>query len=105
MMKIFKLNKYCRLCGEYINIDPLLTLGNQCISAFVNTEEIIPLEAPLELVLCPKCNLLQLKHTTNPDLLYNEGYGYRTGLNSTMIQEMKNIVEATLKRKLLEHGD
>lgn len=99
----YKENKHCRLCN-FNGLKEVLTLGNQCISAFVETDS-PPITAPLDLVICAECNLLQLKHTTNPKILYTDNYGYRTGLNTTMIQEMKNITNSTIGRKKLKEND
>src|SRR3990167_3894932 len=99
----YKIIDCCRVCYS-LNLKTLFSLGSQCISSFVE-KGIKPINIPLDLIICEGCNLLQLKHTTNPELLYNEGYGYRTGLNSTMIQEMQNIVTSTLDKKHLLEGE
>ena len=104
MINNYTEKKDCRLCGTKLPEENILSLGDQCISAFVDGDQ-EPILAPLELVLCSECNLLQLRHTTNPDILYTDNYGYRTGLNSTMIKEMESIREAVMSQKRLEEGD
>lgn len=86
----------CRSCfsKKLINI---LSLGNQYLSDFSSSDE-KPEKYPLELVLCRVCNLLQLKHTVPPLSLYTERYGYRSGINKTMRDELKEIVDKSLKK-------
>lgn len=36
------------------------------------------------MALCEACSLVQLEHSVEPGLLYGEGYGYRSSLNSSM---------------------
>lgn len=89
-MEAFSLITKCRACGfEYLM--PVLSLGSQKVVSFRNE---VPPAVPLELVLCSNCNLLQLKHTTRPDLLWGEEYGYRSGVNQTMKNELTEIVRS-----------
>lgn len=89
--------KSCRSCCSE-NLIEILSLGNQYLSDFVNAGEKVQ-KFPLVLVLCKKCNLLQLKHTTPQTSLYTERYGYKSGVNQTMKDELKKIVE-TSKEKI-----
>lgn len=88
--------KKCRSClsGQLINI---LSLGEQYLSDF-SKENYKPEKSPLDLVLCRSCNLLQLKNTVSPTLLYTERYGYKSGINNTMKEELQKIVIATQKK-------
>ena len=88
--------KKCRSClsGEIIDI---LSLGDQYLSDFSNEEYKLD-KSPLNLVLCRNCNLLQLKNTVSQALLYTERYGYKSGINSTMRDELQKIVIATQKK-------
>jgi len=55
--------------------------------------------APLELVKCDDskddqhCGLVQLKHSFSPSDLYGAHYGYRSGLNTSMVEHLKNKVQ------------
>ncbi|MDP2585747.1 MAG: class I SAM-dependent methyltransferase, partial [Candidatus Levybacteria bacterium] len=44
------------------------------------------------------CSLLQLKHNVPQPSLYTERYGYKSGMNSTMRKELKEIVDKTLDK-------
>ena len=80
----------CRAC-KHIQLDPILSLGDQYLVNFVEEVDLSLPKAPLTLVRCARCGLLQLKHTTNPDLLFKH-FWYRTGINETMRNAMKKIV-------------
>ena len=53
----------------------------------------------LTLVMCNKCSLVQLNNNYNLKYLYGPDYGYRTGINKTMTDHMKNIMK-NLTRKI-----
>ncbi len=79
---------FCRSCG-YSELIDILSLGSQKIVDFKNE----PVSIPLELVQCMKCSLVQLRHTTKADLLWNDGYGYRSGVNDAMVTHLHNIAQ------------
>jgi SAM-dependent methyltransferase len=63
-----------------------------------------PLKAPLVLVRCEKCDLVQLRHTVDRDYLFKTYY-YRSGATQTMREHLKGVVEDVMKRVKLEKGD
>ena len=101
-MRKYKRIKKCRVCGSE-KLIPILNLGKIYVSDFVasfsNRGRI-----PLELILCENCNLLQLRHTTNPDLLYRE-YWYKSGINETIVADLKDIVSKVEEQVKLKEGD
>jgi C-methyltransferase C-terminal domain/Putative zinc binding domain/Methyltransferase domain len=75
----------CRLCGssDFVTI---LDLGEQALTGvFPASAEEQLIEGPLELVWCPSCTLLQLAHSYEPREMYGDNYGYRSGLNRSMV--------------------
>jgi len=80
----------CRSCDSP-QLEEILSLGNQRIVSFTEDDKKPP-KIPLNLVLCNDCHLLQLRHTTRPDLLWGNEYGYRSGVNETMRNELGDIV-------------
>jgi hypothetical protein len=73
----------------------VLDLGIQYLPRFVKqADETLP-KAPLRLMQCENCSLLQLGDTTNPDLLYRE-FWYRSSVNETMRAALSNLVAAGL---------
>jgi NDP-4-keto-2,6-dideoxyhexose 3-C-methyltransferase len=94
MQKKLKPIEECRSCKSK-NLTPVYSFGNLYLSDFVknNTK---PPRYPLALILCRNCSLLQLKHTPPASQLYSEHYGYKSGINRTMKEELKGIVEESL---------
>lgn len=86
----------CRSCYSE-NLINILSLGNQYLSDFLK-ENVKPKSFPLDLVLCAKCSLLQLKNAVPQKFLYTPRYGYRSGINSTMRHELKRIVGQSIKK-------
>ena len=52
--------------------------------------------AYLNLLMCKKCKLVQLDRNFNLKYLYGKDYGYRTGINKTMIDHVKKTVKKML---------
>ena len=97
-----KTRKSCRVCkGELV---PILSLGDLCVSDFPLPDQPCPVKSPLQLVLCQKCYLLQLKHTVPADLLYRN-YWYRSGTNQTMRNALAEIANMSEKLIHLEKKD
>ena len=60
---------------------------------------------PIDLVICKKCELVQLNHNFNLKYLYGPGYGYRTGINKTMTDHVKKITMLLAKKTYLKKGE
>ncbi len=82
----------CRVCYSS-RLVKILSLGNQYVSDFVTSRGKNPL-APLELVRCSSCGLVQLRHTFPRNSLYRH-YWYRSGISGTMRAALSNIVSQT----------
>jgi len=92
----------CRVCGD--GPIEVLSLGTHYVSNFMLPEEPDGLRAPLDLVLCTRCHLLQLRHTVPADALYRN-YWYRSGTNKTMREALADIAEKAEELVHLEQGD
>ncbi len=102
-----KTRKNCRVCGS-TQLTPILSLGNQFVTNFVDEPEGDYPKGPLELVLCDLrnggCGLLQLKHTLERDIMYRK-YWYRSGISTTMVKALADITAAVEKTVSLKEGD
>src|SRR3990167_737169 len=94
----------CRSCGSH-KLKNILSLGDQYLSDFVDNKKDKPIKAPLNLMICRQCALVQLNNTVEAQLLYNDHYGYFSGINNTMKAHLKGIVEAAFERVSLYEGD
>lgn len=97
----FREKKLCRLCGEETRV--VFDLGEFAVSDFVESGEETP-RAPLALAECPDCRLVQLRHSVDRDLLYRR-YWYWSGLNSSMIESLRDVVRGVEARVPLAAGD
>jgi NDP-4-keto-2,6-dideoxyhexose 3-C-methyltransferase len=99
-----KVRTTCRSCdgGGLLSV---LDLGNLYVSNFADTPgpELWP-RVPLELLLCSKCSLLQLRHTTPPEWLYRR-YWYKSGVNASMRAALGDITRQASGFVGLRSGD
>ena len=99
--------KTCRVCGSS-KLVPILSLGNQYITNFVEEPKTEYPKGPLDLVLCNAkdggCGLLQLKHTIERDVLYRK-YWYKSGISSTMVKALEDVTASAKKTVELSAGD
>ena len=106
-MIIYKEIESCRICKNQ-ELDLILDLGTLPLTGVfpqAKSEEVPT--GPLSLVKCREsnsnesCGLVQLRESYNPELMYGKNYGYRSGLNKSMVQHLhdkvKNILESCRK--------
>lgn len=87
-MKISK----CRISGESDLVD-ILSLGEQYLTGvFPSSKEEKVTKGPLDLVWAKESGLLQLKHSYDLGEMYGDNYGYRSGLNSSMVEHLTNKI-------------
>lgn len=83
----------CRI-SKSKNLINVLDLGMQSLTGvFPSTPSDFVTTGPLSLVWCPESGLLQLKHSYDSDEMYGENYGYRSGLNRSMVNHLNNKVK------------
>lgn len=92
----------CRVCDGAL--EEIISLGEQYVSNFLDPEESDGETSPLELVLCVKCHLLQLRHTVPAGNLY-QNYWYRSGTNQTMRDALADIAHTGEHLIHLREGD
>ena len=84
--------KKCRIGGG-TNLITVLSLGEQYLTGVFPksiNEEIT--KGPLDLVWCPDSGLLQMKQSYSLDEMYGDNYGYRSGLNASMVRHLTNKI-------------
>ena len=98
----------CRICGNS-HLTTLFSLGEQALTGVFPTSPDQPVEKiPVELVKCTgkdTCGLVQLKHTGEPEQMYGDTYGYRSGLNAMMVTHLKGIADEVMDMVQLQDGD
>ena len=80
-MKISK----CRSCKS-TSLKYVSSLGNQYYTGIFPSQRTkkIP-NGALSMVLCNRCDLLQLQNSFDMDLMYGSNYGYLSSLNLTWL--------------------
>jgi len=99
---LYKEIEYCRICGNH-QLDLILDLGMLSLTGVFpkSKNEKVP-TGPLNLIKCNEshsknsCGLVQLRESYNPELMYGQNYGYRSGLNNSMVQHLHNKVKKIL---------
>ena len=78
----------CRISGSE-NLITVLSLGEQTLTGvFPKSETEKITKGPVDMVLCPDSGLLQLKQSYSLDEMYGDNYGYRSGLNQSMVDHL-----------------
>jgi len=99
----------CRICGN-THLERVLDLGNQMLTGvFPRDKGAKVTTGLLRLVKCmggdEVCGLLQLEHSYDLVEMYGENYGYRSGLNASMVVHLHNKVKKILEHVELCEGD
>jgi len=105
-----KINK-CRICGNK-DLASILNLGNQYLTGvFPKTRLHSLTSGPLELVKCleknnsQNCGLVQLGHSYRHTEMYGDNYGYRSGLNQSMVEHLNKKAKTIESLAKLHKGD
>lgn len=97
--------KRCRL-GNSENLISVLNLGHQALTGvFLENADTPVSSGPLELVWCPDSGLLQLNHSYSADEMYGDNYGYRSGLNQSMVDHLSQKVCYLERLAKIQPGD
>ena len=102
--KTKKIN-HCLLCKNK-NIKEIFSLGNLFVSNFVKKKDITKgIKAPLNLLHCKNCSLIQLSHIAPQEIMYRRFYWYRSGVTKIMQHGLKNIFTESLKHVKIKKDD
>ena len=78
----------CRLCHG-TDLHAVFDLGTQALTGRFPASPDTPIaEGPLTLLRCDDCGLVQLAHNYDLGEMYGETYGYRSGLNVSMVRHL-----------------
>lgn len=101
----------CRICSNK-NLIPILHLGEQYLTGiFPKKVDKNLTKGPLELVKCSTtsdescCGLVQLKHNYDLEEMYGETYGYRSGLNQSMVKHLESKINKILNIVEVQEND
>jgi hypothetical protein len=84
----------CRI-SESENLINVLSLGNQYLTGvFPKSKDEKITIGPVDLVWCPDSGLLQMKQSYSLEEMYGDNYGYRSGLNESMVKHLQKKINA-----------
>lgn len=90
----------CRSCGNP-DLETILSFGETPLADALLTEEQLKLPeitAPLTLVFCPNCSLVQIAETIPPEILFCRDYPYFSSVSKALLKHFgdsaKDIIES-----------
>jgi NDP-4-keto-2,6-dideoxyhexose 3-C-methyltransferase len=106
---LYKKISSCRICGNKV-LTNFLNLGNQMLTGVFPKEkdkESVS-SGPLELVKCNgenSCGLVQMQYSYSLSEMYGDNYGYRSGLNKSMVDHLHSKVSKIANSVKLNDDD
>mgnify|MGYP002281875037 FL=1 len=107
-MKYQKISR-CRLCNSN-KIKQIINFGRICSSSTFPYKNLKYNKiTPMIFGICNNCKLAQLLHNYNLKELYNDEYGYRSGINQAMVKHLTGITKdikkiVKFKKKITENN-
>ncbi len=96
-VKMYKEITKCRISSS-TNLINILSLGNQYLTGvFPKSKEEKVTIGPVDLVWCPDSGLLQMKQSYSLEEMYGDNYGYRSGLNASMVKHLQKKIKTLEK--------
>lgn len=96
---IFQNETTCRSCGS-TNLDTIIEFGDTPLADRLLTKEQIPDDdyfAPLTIVFCEDCSLVQIRETVAPEVLFYAEYPYFSSVSKSLLKHFRdsalNIIE------------
>jgi SAM-dependent methyltransferase len=105
----YRIETVCRSCG-CDQLELILPFGNTPLAdrlltagqlEQVRTGAALELTAPLDLVFCPRCSLVQITATVDPEVLFCQDYPYFSSVSPSLLQHSReNALELIESRRL-----
>ncbi len=88
---LYTIETHCRVCmSPYL--EPLLSFGQTPLAdRLLRADQLAEPEftAPLTLVFCPTCSLVQIAETVRPEILFDDEYPYFSSVSPALVQHFK----------------
>ena len=105
---MYEIISHCRICKSRL-LRPVYSLGVQALTGvFPKDPSEQVTTGPVDLVMCTgrkSCGLVQLLQTYNSQEMYSDNYGYRSGLNQSMVQHLQGKARDILRMGVLQPQD
>lgn len=93
----------CRACGA-VDLDMVLPFGVTPVADMLLTRDQLgdpAASAPLDLVFCSGCGLVQIKEFVAPETLYGEDYPYYSSVSETLLRHFAASAREIINREKL----
>jgi SAM-dependent methyltransferase len=93
----------CFSCGQ-THLEPVLSLGTTPLAdALITADQLGQPEitAPLDLVFCPECGLVQITESIAPEILFCRDYPYFSSVSPFLLRHFADSAEALIRSRHL----
>ncbi|MFC1812472.1 methyltransferase domain-containing protein [Thermodesulfobacteriota bacterium] len=94
----------CRSCN-YSPLEFIISFGSTALADRLLTEEQLQqpeIKAPLELVFCPGCSLIQITETIPPEILFDDHYRYFSSAIPSLVEHTKKNANELIESRSLD---
>lgn len=96
----------CRSCGA-TGVKPILSFGHTPLADALLTHDQLTepeLTAPLDLVFCPRCALVQITETVPPEILFCRNYPYFSSVSKSLLEHFGKSAEHLIQTRGLNEN-
>ncbi len=93
----------CRSCGKK-NLELIVSFGRTALAdRLVNHDQLNQPEitAPLDLVFCPTCSLVQITESVDPEILFGPEYPYFSSVSPSLLAHFRESAEYLIEKRKL----
>lgn len=95
----------CRACNSS-KVELVFDLGEQVLTGVFKPDFLDDISSgPVSLISCRECHLVQMQYSYPLEEMYNEGYGYQSGLTTYMSLHLKGVLDFAMEKVSLNKGD
>ncbi len=91
----------CRSCGTK-DLQLIISFGRTALADRLVTHEqlLLPeITAPLDLVFCPSCSLVQITESVDPGILFGPEYPYFSSVSPSLMKHFRDSAEYLIKKR------
>jgi SAM-dependent methyltransferase len=96
----------CRSCGKK-DLQLIIDFGRTPLADRLVTHEQLrgaEITAPLTLVFCPSCSLVQITESVSPEILFGPEYPYFSSVSPSLLKHFRESAEALITKRGLDAG-
>ena len=96
----------CRACG-HDSLSPIISFGETTLADALLTKEQLNQEeytAPLELVFCPNCALVQITVSVPPEILFCRDYPYFSSVSPSLLKHFGDSAHSLIEKRQLDEN-